>query len=231
MIKQGTDRVTVAGKTFPGGTKPSPCCAALMLTTSLADTAAFAAPAAKAASTSRSINSEVGGLFIPVSRSELVVVPQDIAEVIVADPDIADVHVIGAKRVAFIGKKIGRTNAKLFDKNNKVIRQFDVVVGYDLPAIRKALHFFLPREHIGVELVNTNIALTGEVSDASLPQTRPSGSWTSSAGVRCHRPSGSGADDQPENAHAEHGAEPHESHFWPAGHAACARGRNPAHGA
>ena len=52
-------------------------------------------------------------------------------------------------------------------KNNKIIRQFDIVVGYDLPAIRKALHFFLPHEHIGVELVNTNIALTGEVSDAS----------------------------------------------------------------
>jgi len=123
--------------------------------------------AISAKSETKSINSEAGGLFIPVSRSELVIVPQDIAEVIVADPEIADVHVIGAKRVAFIGKKIGRTNAKLFDKSNRVLRQFDIVVGYDLPAIRRALHFFLPREHIGVELVNTNIALTGEVSDAS----------------------------------------------------------------
>lgn len=116
----------------------------------------------------KTMNSEVGGLFIPVSRSELVIVPSDIAEVIVADPDIADVHVIGSKRVTFIGKKIGRTNAKLFDKQNNVIRQFDIVVGYDLPAIRKALHNFLPHERIAVELVNTNIALTGDVSDAGI---------------------------------------------------------------
>lgn len=107
------------------------------------------------------------GLYIPVSRSELVVLPSDVAEVLIADPEIADVHVIGSKRIAFIGKKIGHTNAKLFDKTNNLVRQLDVVVGYDLPAIRKALHNFLPSEHIGVELVNTNIALTGEVSDAS----------------------------------------------------------------
>lgn len=121
-------------------------------------------------SNSKSLNSEAGGLYVPLSRSELVIVPQDIAEVIVADPDIADVHVIGAKRVAFIGKKIGRTNAKLFDKNNNILRQFDVVVGYDLPAIRKALHFFMPHEHIGIELVNTNLALVGEISDASMAE-------------------------------------------------------------
>lgn len=114
------------------------------------------------------MNSLVGGLFVPASRSELVVVPRDISEVIIADPTIADVHVVGSRRIAVIGNKIGRTNAKLFDKSNHVIRQFDVVVGYDLPAIRKALHFFLPHEHIAVDLVNANIALTGDVSDASV---------------------------------------------------------------
>jgi len=120
------------------------------------------------AANNRSMNNEAGGLYIPVSRSELVIVPKEIAEVIVADPDIADVHVIGNRHVAFIGKKLGRTNAKLFDKESNVIRQFDIVVGYDLPAIRKALFTFLPHEHIGVELVNANIALTGTISDASV---------------------------------------------------------------
>jgi pilus assembly protein CpaC len=113
------------------------------------------------------MNGEAGGLYIPVSRSELVILPDDVAQVLIADPDVADVHVVGSKRIAFIGKKMGHTNAKLFDKSNNMIRQFDIIIGYDLPAIRKALHFFLPAEHIGVELVNTNVALTGEVSDAS----------------------------------------------------------------
>jgi pilus assembly protein CpaC len=116
----------------------------------------------------KGLNEEAGGLFVPVSRSELVVVPHNIAEVLVADPDIADVHVIGNTRVVFVGKKIGRTNAKLFDRENHIIRQFDVIVGYDLPGIRKALHSFLPQEHIGVELVNTSVALTGKISDASV---------------------------------------------------------------
>lgn len=108
------------------------------------------------------------GLYIPVSRSELVILPQDVAQVLIADPDISDVHVVGSQRIIFVGKKMGRTNAKLFDKTNTIIREIDITVGYDLPAIRRALHSFLPQERIGVELVNTNVALTGEVSDASV---------------------------------------------------------------
>jgi len=115
----------------------------------------------------KSVSSEVGGIFVPMSRAELIVLPTDMSEILIADPAIADVHVVGSKRIAFIGKSIGRTNAKIFDKNNNIIRQFDVVVGYDLPAIRKALHNFLPNERIAVELVNNNIALTGSVSDAA----------------------------------------------------------------
>lgn len=137
-------------------------CSALLAGTCLTPDTSFSAP--------RDIHSEVGGLFVPASRSELVVVPSDIAEVVVSDPEIADVHVVGARRVIFVGKKIGRTNARLFDKKNNVLRQFDIVVGPDLPAIRKALHSFLPSEHIGVEMINTNLALTGEVSNASVAE-------------------------------------------------------------
>lgn len=115
----------------------------------------------------RTMHTEAGGLYVPVGRSELVVAPGDVSEVLIADPEVSDVHVIGTRRIAFIGKKMGRTNAKLFDKNNQIVREFDVVVGYDLPAMRKALHSFLPNERIGVELLNTNVALTGEVSDAA----------------------------------------------------------------
>ncbi len=108
-----------------------------------------------------------GAVYIPMNRSELVILQQDVAQVLIANPEISDVHVVGSKRVAFLGKTMGRTNAKLFDKSNNLIRQFDIIVGYDLPAIRQALHTFLPNERIKVELVNTNIALTGEVSDAA----------------------------------------------------------------
>ena len=119
------------------------------------------------ATPSSSLAGEGSGLVVPVNRSELVVVPTDMAEVIVSDPSIADVSVHGATRVSIIGKKLGVTNVRIFDKSNNILKEFQVTVGYDLPSIRKAMKEFLPYEKIGVEMVNTNVALTGEVTSAS----------------------------------------------------------------
>ncbi len=110
---------------------------------------------------------QAGQMVIPVSRSELIEVPVDMGEVIVANPNIADVYVHGKNKVSIIGKSIGQTTLRIFDGDNKLIRETDIVVGYDLPAIRKALKDFLPYETIGVEMVNTNLALTGQVSSAT----------------------------------------------------------------
>lgn len=106
-------------------------------------------------------------VVVPVSRSVLIEVPVDMGEVIVADPAIADVYVHGKNKVSIIGKSLGKTTVRVFDPASKLIRTVDVLVGYDLPAIRKALKEFLPYEAIGVEMVNTNIALTGQVSSIS----------------------------------------------------------------
>ncbi len=104
---------------------------------------------------------------VPISRSELIEVPVEMGEVIVANPSVADVYVHGKNKVSIIGKGLGTTSIRIFDPESKLIRAVDVVVGYDLPAIRKALKEFLPYEAIGVEMVNTNIALTGQVSSIS----------------------------------------------------------------
>lgn len=104
---------------------------------------------------------------VPVSRAELIEVPVEMGEVIVADPRIADVYVHGKNKVSIIGKTLGITTVRVFDPEGKLIRSVEVTVGYDLPAIRKALKEFLPYEPIGVEMVNTNLALTGQVSSIS----------------------------------------------------------------
>lgn len=106
-------------------------------------------------------------MVIPVGRSVLVNVDSDMGEVIVADPNIADVYVHGKNKISIIGKDLGRTTVRAFDENSDLVKEIDVTVGYDLPAIRKALKEFLPYENIGVEMVNTNIALTGDVSSSS----------------------------------------------------------------
>lgn len=109
--------------------------------------------------------------YVPLNRSELITTPSDMGEVIITDPDVADVYVHGKNKISVIGKAIGSTTLRVFSPNNALLRSMDVVVTYDLPAIRKALREFLPGERIGVELVNTRIALTGEVTSAQSAAT------------------------------------------------------------
>lgn len=113
-----------------------------------------------------------GSLFyVPINRAELITTKTDMAEVVITDPDVANVLVHGKRKVSVIGIAVGQTTLRIFDANHKLIRSTDVYVTYDLPAVRRALKQFLPNEHIGVSMVNTRIALTGDVSSASAAAT------------------------------------------------------------
>ncbi len=109
--------------------------------------------------------------YVPINRSELMTSNVDMGEVIIADPEVADIYVHGKRQISIIGKSLGITTVRLFDEDGKLIRSADVQVTYDLPAIRKALKEFLPYERVGVEMVNTKIALTGQVSSAAAAAT------------------------------------------------------------
>ncbi len=105
---------------------------------------------------------------VPLNRSRIVSTGPEIAEAMVANPEIADIHVHGPNRLSIIGVKRGKTTVRLIDKERNEIKTIEVAVSYDLPAIRKALREFLPYENIGVDLVNNNLALTGDVSGAAM---------------------------------------------------------------
>ncbi len=105
--------------------------------------------------------------YVPINRAELITTKTDMSEVVVTDPDVANVLVHGKRKVSVIGMQIGQTTLRMFDANHKVIRDVDVYVTYDLPAVRRALKQYLPNERIGVSMVNTRMALTGEVSSAA----------------------------------------------------------------
>lgn len=109
--------------------------------------------------------------YVPVGRSELMTTAVPMGEVIVANPEIADIYVHGRNKVSVIGKTVGTTSIRVFDQKSRLLRSADVVVTYDLPAIRKALRDFLPYERIGVNMVNTRVALTGDVSSAEAAKT------------------------------------------------------------
>lgn len=116
------------------------------------------------ADTASAAKSGYNGVFVPLNRAELVTTNADIGQVIVATPEIADVYAHGLRKISVIGKRLGKTNVRIFDKQNNVIRAFDVDVGYDLPAIRRTLWQFMKDEPIAVDMVSTNLALSGEVS-------------------------------------------------------------------
>lgn len=106
-------------------------------------------------------------LYLLTGRSSLVKSARPMGEVIVADPSVADVHAHGTGYLSVVGKKIGATTIRVFDKERKLLQTYDVSVGYDLVTIRRALKNFLPDELIGVEMVGSNIAVTGQVSNAT----------------------------------------------------------------
>jgi pilus assembly protein CpaC len=104
-------------------------------------------------------------MVVPFGRSQLVEVSADMREVIVSNPDVADAYVHDKRKLSVMGKKIGITDVRVIG-NDGVLRDITINVGYDLPAIRKALKEYLPNENVGVEMLNTNIVLTGSVSNA-----------------------------------------------------------------
>lgn len=138
--------------------------AVIAVSLAMAPSTGFAARAAAA-------TSDGAVFYVPLNRSELITTNTDMGEVVIADPEVADVVVHGKRRISVVGKSVGQTTLRVLDGNHKVIRSTDVFVTYDLPALRRALKQFLPGERIGVSLVNTRIALTGDISSASVAST------------------------------------------------------------
>jgi len=131
----------------------------------------LAALAAASVIGSDSIAAGGSAFYVPIGRSELLTTSVPMGEVIVADPAIADIYVHGKNKVSVIGKLVGSTTVRVFDPKGRMLRSANVVVTYDLPSIRKALRDFLPYERIGVNMVNTRVALTGDVSSAEAART------------------------------------------------------------
>lgn len=107
-------------------------------------------------------------IVVPVHRSEIITVNQDITEVIIANPDVADVFVHGTRKVSIIGKALGSTSLRVLGEGSQILHSVDIRVGYDLPAIRQALFELFPYEDISVQTVNNNLALTGMVSSPTV---------------------------------------------------------------
>src|SRR5258708_38011061 len=89
-----------------------------------------------------------GQLSIPVDKSQLIHVDQSFGEISVGNKDIADVVPLSRNLIYVLGKKRGATNLTISDQGGNVIAVVDVVVAYDVDAMRRGLADIAPEERV-----------------------------------------------------------------------------------
>ena len=81
-----------------------------------------------------------------VGKSQIIYSPKSLDQVVIGSPDVADIKLLSDRQVLILGKEPGRTNLVFRDKARSLIAVIDVVVGYDLDAIKRNIHEALPYE-------------------------------------------------------------------------------------
>ena len=114
----------------------------------------------------------IGELHVSAGKSQILLSPKPLKQLIIGNPNIADVKLLGAYEVLILGKAPGTTNLAFRDKQKRVIALMDVVVGYDLNAIKRKLYEILPKEDgIEVRSANDTVILSGHVSNVMAMDT------------------------------------------------------------
>lgn len=111
-------------------------------------------------------------LELAVGKSEIIYSPKRLKEVFIGNPGIADVKLLSSQQVLVLGKAPGRTNLAFRDKSKQLIALIDIVVGYDIVAIKRKIHEVLPNErNIQVRSANDSVMLAGQASNALVMDT------------------------------------------------------------
>lgn len=106
-------------------------------------------------------------LTLPIGKSQIIQSDRPLMQVVVGDPNIADVQLLNQTQFLVVGRQPGITNLAFRDTQSNIIAILDLVVGYDLEAIKRKLNEILPgEEQIEVRSVNGQVILSGQVSSA-----------------------------------------------------------------
>ena len=106
-------------------------------------------------------------LTLPVGKSQIIQSDQPLMQVVVGDPNIADVQLLNQNQFLVVGREPGITNLAFRDTQSTIIAVLDLVVGYDLVAIKRKLDEVFPNEQqIAVRSANGKVILSGQVSSA-----------------------------------------------------------------
>jgi len=109
---------------------------------------------------------------LPVGKSQIIRSAAPLSQIVVGNPSVADVQLLNEYQFLILGRSPGTTNVAFHDTDDQVIALLDVVVGYDLEAIKRNLHDMLPQENrIEVRSANGNVVLSGQASSGSSVET------------------------------------------------------------
>src|SRR6266446_1415008 len=107
-----------------------------------------------------------GQLTVPVDKSQLLHVDQAFGEISVGNRDIADVVPLTRNLIYVLGKKRGSTNLTISDQGGNVIAVVDVVVAYDIDAMRRGLADIAPEERVVIRPAGDALILSGQVTSS-----------------------------------------------------------------
>jgi len=102
---------------------------------------------------------------VPMNKSLLVNLDQNIAKASLGAPNVADMTLLDSRQLLLRGMSIGGTNITLWDSNNHVAMVVDIEVTHNLDGIKQKLYELMPNEAIEVRNADKCIILSGQVSN------------------------------------------------------------------
>lgn len=97
------------------------------------------------------------------NKTMLIELPVEMRDVLVSNPEIMDAMVQSSDRLYLIGKKIGQSNAFIFDINGNMLLTLEVTIENDVLPLEALLRRLLPGSDIKIEMLNDTVVLTGSV--------------------------------------------------------------------
>jgi pilus assembly protein CpaC len=105
-----------------------------------------------------------GQLTVPVDKSQLLHVDQVFGELSVGNQMIADVVPLTRNLIYVLGRQRGSTNLTISDPTGNVIAVVDIIVAYDVDALRRGLSDIIPGEQVTIRPAGAALVLSGQVS-------------------------------------------------------------------
>lgn len=102
-----------------------------------------------------------GSVDMVAGKSTVLQFDKIIGHALIADPNVADVVPMTDKQIYVLAKEKGTTSMTLFDKSNKLLGVFDVVVSHDLGALKRNLYALNANSNIQVRSNNNGVVLSG----------------------------------------------------------------------